>query len=327
MKLRGAGLVAGLAVVALMCWISLWIGSRDVSFAATLGALFADDGSVEAAIIRDQRVPRTVLAVLVGVALGLSGALMQAMTRNPLADPGLLGVQLGAAAAAVTGIAFGVRSGHVWLAMAGAAVSVVVVYLLGSAGRSAATPERLVLGGAAISAVLLAYISALSLVDPRTFDRYRFWNVGAFSGRGLDVVEVVWPFIVAGVLVSLLLIRPLNMLALGDETSAALGANVNRVRLLGALCVTLLTGAATAAAGPIVFIGLAVPHVARMIGGADNRWVLPYSMVLAPIVLLAADVVGRVISPPGEVEVGIVTACLGAPVFIALVRRRKLAQL
>ncbi|GLZ33686.1 iron ABC transporter permease [Lentzea sp. NBRC 105346] len=326
---KGAGLGAGLVVLILMCLLSVWVGSRDISFSATWHVLWSDDGSVQALVIRDHRVPRTITGLLVGASLGLAGALMQSLTRNPLADPGLLGVEHGAAAAVVAGIAFlgvGSITGYLWFALAGALLASLAVHGLGAAGR-AASPDRLVLAGAAISAVLLAFISAMLLLDPTTFATFRFWNVGSIAGRQMDVVARIAPVMIAGILLALGLTRPLNVLALGAETGTALGLNNNRIRVLGGVAITLLCGAATAAAGPIAFVGLTVPHVARAFGGSDNRWVFPYSMVLAPILLLAADVLGRIAARPGEVEVGIVTAVLGAPVFIALVRRRKLARL
>ncbi len=202
-----------------------------------------------------------------------------------------------------------------------------MVYALGSTGRASATPVRLALAGTAVSAALGAVVSGLVLTDPDTFDAFRFWSVGSLAGRDLHVLAAVAPFLLAGAVIALGLGRPLNALALGEDTGRSLGAHLGRTRILGGLAVTLLCGAATAATGPIGFVGLTVPHVARAITGPDQRWVLPYSMVLAPTLLLGADVIGRVIARPGEVEAGIVTAFVGAPIFIYLVRRRKLAQL
>jgi len=327
---RAVGLLIAVAVLAFVFVLSLWVGSRDIPFGDTWQVLLHNDGSNEAVIIHDLRVPRGLMGLLVGGALGLAGALMQALTRNPLADPGLLGVEMGASAAVVVAIAFtGVTTvtGYIWFAFAGAAAASVVVYVLGSSGRSAATPERLVLAGAAITAVLVAFVSAVLVLDTQAFNAFRFWDVGALAGRKMDAVAQVAPFILVGVVLALGLARSLNVLALGDQTGKALGANLGRTRALGALAVTLLCGAATAAAGPIAFIGLTIPHVARMIAGSDQRWVLPYSLVLAPILLIGADVVGRVVIAPSELQVGIVTAFIGAPVFIALCRRRKLAEL
>jgi iron complex transport system permease protein len=215
----------------------------------------------------------------------------------------------------------------VWFAFLGAALASVVVYMLGSSGRTLATPDRLVVAGAAVTAVLFAFNSAVLLLNPRAFDQFRFWTVGALAGRNFEIVYVTLPFVVVGLVIALGLAPSLNALAMGDQLGRALGVNVGRTRVLGVVAVMLLCGAATAAAGPISFVGLAVPHVARLLVGPDQRWVLAYSMVLAPILLIGADVVGRVLGAPGELQVGIVTAFLGAPLFIALCRRRKLAML
>jgi iron complex transport system permease protein len=329
-SVRAAALLAAVAALGVVALLSVWVGTKQIPFTATWSMLWHHDGSTDAVIIHDLRIPRTALGLLVGAALGLAGALMQALTRNPLADPGLLGVTLGASSAVVVGIAFlGVSGvgGQVWLAFVGAAAASVAVYVLGSAGRGTATPERLVLAGAAITAALYAFNSAVLLLNPQAFGQFRFWNVGSLAGRDPGVLTQVAPFIGLGVLLTLGLARPLNVLALGEQTGRALGAHIGRTRALGALAVTLLCGAATAAAGPIAFVGLTVPHVARMIVGTDQRWVLPYSMLLAPILLLGSDVVGRVVIAPAELQAGIVTAFVGAPVFIALCRRRRLAEL
>lgn len=328
--LRGAGLFLALGALILIGLVSVWVGTRGIPFTSTWSLLWHPDGSENSVIIHDYRIPRTLLGLLVGSALGLSGALMQALTRNPLADPGLLGVSQGAATGVVLAIAYlGVGSvlGQIWFALAGAALTSVVVYLLGSSGRKLATPERLVVAGAAVTAVLFAFCSAVLLLEPRAFDQFRFWTVGALAGRYLDVVYVVLPFVAVGLLIALAIAPSLNALALGDQMGRALGVNVGRTRVLGAVAVMLLCGAATAAVGPISFVGLAVPHVARFIVGPDQRWVLAYSMLLAPVLLIGADVLGRVLGAPGEVQVGIVTAFLGAPLFIALCRRRKLVML
>lgn len=327
---RAVGLAVCVAVLFGVMLLSVWIGTKDIPFAAVWDVLLHNDGSSTAIIIHSYRIPRTLLALLIGAALGLSGALLQALTRNPLADPGLLGINLGAASGVVIAIAFvgvGTVLGYVWFAFAGAAVASVVVYLLSSAGRSAATPDRLVLAGAALTAVLYAFNSAILLLNPRAFDAFRFWQVGSLAGRHMDVLLPVLPFILAGIVLALALVRPLNALALGEQLAGALGARVGRTRVFGAIAVTLLCGAATAAAGPIGFVGLAVPHMARLIVGPDQRWLLPYSALLAPILLLVSDIIGRTINAPAEVEVGIVTAFLGAPVFLALCRRRRLATL
>ncbi|PJN15891.1 Fe(3+)-siderophore ABC transporter permease [Streptomyces sp. CB02120-2] len=328
--LRGAGLLVALAALILISLLSVWLGTRDIPFTSTWSVLWNPDGSQTSVIIHSYRIPRTVLGLLVGIALGLSGALMQALTRNPLADPGLLGVSLGASTGVVVAIAFlGVGSalGYVWFAFSGAALASVAVYLLGSAGRKLATPDRLVVAGAAVTAVLYAFNSAVLLLDPRAFNQFRFWTVGALAGRRMDVVWVIAPFVVTGLVLALLLAPSLNALAMGEQLGRALGVNIGRTRVLGVVSVMLLCGAATAAAGPIGFVGLVVPHVARFVVGPDQRWVMAYSMLLAPVLLIGSDVLGRVLGAPGEVQVGIVTAFIGAPLFLALCRRRKLVML
>lgn len=329
-SLRALGLVAALAVLALVVLLSISVGAKPIPLDRVWDLVLHPDGSDDAIVVHDLRIPRTLLGLLVGAALGMGGALMQALTRNPLADPGLLGVNAGAAAAVV--IAMSVLNTtslmtYVWFAFVGAGLAAIVVYGLGSRGRSGATPVRMALAGTAVSFALYAFVRGVTLLNPQVFDQYRYWAVGALAGHDNAVTAQIAPFIVVGLVIALLLARPLNALALGEEAGRALGANLGRTRAAGALAVTLLCGAATAAIGPITFVGLTVPHVARAITGPDQRWVLPYSMVLAPILLLGADVIGRVINRPGEIEVGIVTALIGAPVFIALVRRRRIAQL
>ncbi|MBN9618781.1 MAG: iron chelate uptake ABC transporter family permease subunit [Actinobacteria bacterium] len=327
---RTIGLLVAVAVLVAVALLSVAVGSKSIPLGTVVHELFHYDGSDDGVVIRSLRIPRTMLGLAVGAALGLAGALMQALTRNPLADPGLLGVNAGASAAVVTAIGvlhLASPSDYVWFALGGAAIASVAVYVLGARGRSAATPVRLALAGAAISAVLGAFITGLVLTDQQTFDDFRFWSVGALAGRNLSVLYQTGPFLLAGAVVALTLARPLNALALGDEAGRALGAHLGRTRALGVLAITLLCGAATAAAGPIGFVGLTVPHMARSITGPDQRWVLPYSMVLAPILLLGSDVVGRVVARPGEIEVGIVTAFVGAPVFVLLARRRRIAAL
>ncbi len=328
--LRSVGLLVTLGALVLVGLLSVWLGTRGIPFTSTWSVLWSPDGSETSVIIHEYRIPRTLLGLLVGIALGLSGALMQSLTRNPLADPGLLGVSLGASSGVVVAIAFlgvGTALGYVWFAFAGAAAASVLVYVLGASGRQVATPDRLVVAGAAVTAVLFAFNSAVLLLNPRAFDQFRFWTVGALAGRRMDMVLIILPFVVAGLVLALLLAPALNALAMGDQMGRALGVNVNRTRVLGAVGVMLLCGAATAAAGPVGFVGLVVPHVARFVVGPDQRWVLAYSMLLAPVLLIGADVLGRVLGAPGEVQVGIVTAFVGAPLFIALCRRRKLVML
>ena len=328
-SLRLIGLVAALLLLGLVIVASLAFGAKFIPFGERWRLWGPNDGATNAAIIHDLRLPRTLVGVLVGAALGLSGALMQALTLNPLAEPGLLGVNLGASAGVVLAIAFlGVTtiSGYVWFAFAGAAITSVIVFLLGNTGRSA-TPDRQILAGVAITTVMGSGIYAVIVIKPDVFNKYRFWEVGSLGDVSVPAAWRVAPFVIAGLLLALSLGPALNALAMGEETGRALGAHVMRTRLLGMLAVTLLCGGATAVVGPLYFVGLAVPHVTRMFTGPDQRWILLYSMVLAPVLLLTADIIGRVIVSPSELEVGIVTAFVGAPMFIILARRRRLAQL
>lgn len=327
---RGAGLLVALGGLTAIALVSIAVGSKGISLPVVWDALFDRQAIEDHQIVWNWRVPRTVIGIVVGVALGLSGALIQALTRNPLADPGILGVNAGAAFAVSLGVAvFGVGaiSGYMWFAFAGAIVVTAAVYLIGAAGRGGADPIRLVLAGVALGAVLTGVTSALTLMHPRAFDQMRYWNAGSLVGRDLDVVWPVLPFIVAGVLLAAVAARPLNAIGLGEDMAAALGAHIIRTRVIVIIAVTFLAGGATAIAGPIAFVGLMIPHVARWIVGPDQRWLLAYTVTLAPILLLVADIAGRLVMRPGEIPVGVVTAFIGAPVLIVLVRRRKASTL
>lgn len=326
--LRSAGLVAAVAVLAVITVLGIAVGAKQIPLDQVWHGVFHYSGSDTDVVIRDVRFPRTLLGLIVGAALGLAGTVMQALTRNPLADPGVLGINAGASAAVVSAISFfGVTSlsGYVWFAFAGAAVVSVAVYVLG--GTRSATPVRLALAGTALTAVLVGYINAVNLMDTAALDKMRFWTVGSLAAATMPTVSHIAPFLAMGGLLALPIARPLNALALGDDQARALGARLTRTRVLAMLAVTLLCGGATAACGPIVYVGLMVPHAVRAITGPDMRWILPYSAVLSPVLLLGADVLGRVVARPGELQVGIVTAVVGGPVFIYLVRRRRMAQL
>lgn len=326
---RALGLFLALGALFLALVMSISIGAKGIPLDHVWNLLFHPDGSDEAVIIQDLRIPRTVLGLLVGASLGVAGALMQALTRNPLADPGLLGINAGAATAIVLAVALlgiNTATGYIWFGMAGAAIASVVVYGVGAQGRSGASPIRLALAGTAVTAALTAIINGVTIADITVNQKYQFWLV-ALGGHDAATIWQIAPFLGVGLLVALALARPLNALALGEDAGRALGAHVGRTRLAGALAITLLCGAATAAAGPIVFLGLTVPHIARALCGPDQRWVIPYSAVLAPTILLAADVLGRMVDRPGEIEVGIIMAAFGGPVFIALIRRSRIAQL
>ncbi|CAM5726118.1 Iron ABC transporter permease OS=Streptomyces alboniger OX=132473 GN=CP975_07425 PE=3 SV=1 [Streptomyces alboniger] len=327
--IRVVGLVVSVVMLVLVAAASTAIGAKALSVPEVWHGLFEDSGTYADVVVAD-RLSRTVLGLLVGAALGLSGAVLQALTRNPLADPGLLGINaLGRRpAAVVTAISFlGVTSlsGYVWFAFLGAAAVGIVVWFLG--GSRGATPVRLALAGTAISAALYGYLQAVMILDDAALNRMRFWTVGSLSSATDSTITQVLPFLLAGSVLALALARPLNAVAMGDDTAKALGANLNRTRALSMLAATVLSGAATAACGPIVFVGLMVPHVVRSFTGPDLRWILPYATVLSPVLLLGSDVLGRVVARPAEVQVGIVTALIGGPVFIFLVRRRRLAQL
>lgn len=326
---RALGLLAALAVLVFLCLLSIWLGSKEISFGAVWQVLWHDDGSADAVIIHSVRMPRTLLAVLVGAGLGLAGTVMQALTRNPLADPGLLGVSAGAAFAIVFSITvLGISSlyGYIWFAFAGALAATAVVYFLGTRGRAGSSPVKLALAGAAVTALLASFTSAMMLADPVALNRYRFWSAGSLSGVDGTALLQVLPFFAVGVVLAIASGPALNSLALGDDVAIALGRKLGPLRLRGALAITLLTGAAVAVAGPIVFLGLIVPHAVRFVIGPDHRWLLPYTAVLAPCLLLAADILGRIMARPGEIRAGVIVAFLGAPFFIYLVRRRKLVE-
>ncbi|MCE4947007.1 MULTISPECIES: FecCD family ABC transporter permease [Streptomyces] len=325
---RAAGLGASLVLLAAVAVLGIAVGAKQIPLDQVWHGLFHHTGSDTDVVIRDVRLPRTLLGVLAGAALGLAGTVMQALTRNPLADPGVLGINAGASAAVVSAISFlGVTSlaGYVWFAFAGAAVVSVAVYVLG--GTRSATPVRLALAGTALTAVLTGYLNAVNLMDSAALDRMRFWTVGSLATATLPTVTRIAPFLLVGAALALLLARPLNAVALGDDQARALGARLTRTRVLAMVAVTLLCGGATAVCGPIVYVGLMVPHAVRALTGPDLRWILPYSAVLSPVLLVGADVLGRVVARPGELQVGIVTAVVGGPVFIYLVRRRRMAQL
>ena len=327
---RAAILLALIAALAAVALLSIVIGSREIPLGTVWDAMFAPADVEDHFVVRDLRVPRTVVAIVVAAALGIAGALIQALTRNPLADPGILGVNSGASFAVAIGVGvFGVSSitQYIWFAFAGALIVTVAVYAIGAAGRGGADPLRLVLAGVALGAALSGLTSALTLLDPQAFDKMRNWGAGTVVGRGLDLVWPVLPFLALGLIIAFVVAHPLNAIALGEDLAAALGANVLRTRILVVIAVTLLAGGATAIAGPIGFIGLMVPHVARWIVGPDQRWILAYTVVLAPILLLVADIAGRLIMRPAEIPVGIVTAFVGAPVLILLIRKRMVSGL
>lgn len=328
---RTAGLLLAAAALALVALMSLRIGSIPITNADAFTALFSyTPASYEETVVRSLRLPRTLIGLGVGAALAVAGAAMQAATRNPLAEPSILGVSSGAAFGVVTAVFFG-RLVHplqyVWFAFAGGLAASAVVYAIGSAGPGGASPVKLALAGIIVSTLLSSWLTALLLLDQQTLEMVRFWLAGSLAGRDLDVFLSVLPFLAVGVSLMMLLGHQLNILSLGEDTARALGMRTGRMRALVALLVVLVTGASVAAAGPIGFVGLAVPHIVRVFSGPDYRWVLAFSLLVGPLLLLGADIAGRVVARPSEVQVGIITAAVGAPFLILLARQRRVADL
>ncbi|WP_037062677.1 FecCD family ABC transporter permease [Pseudonocardia acaciae] len=322
------GVLAGLLVLAVLA--SLAVGAKPIPIGSVWTALWSPSGSQDDLVIWSLRLPRTLLGVEVGIALGVVGGLMQGHTRNPLAEPGVFGVSAGAGFFVVLGIfAFGVTSlyGYVWFGFAGALAATVLVFLLGSLGRGGPTPVALAVAGVAVTYLLKALTSAIVLSDNAALDAFRFWDVGALAGRDGALALQIVPFVAVGLALALANAPALNLLALGADVAAGLGQNLRVARWTGLAAITLLTGAAVAACGPIAFVGLVVAHAARFFAGPDYRWLLPTAGLAGAVLLLTADVIGRVVVRPGELQVGIVLAFVGAPFFVALVRRRNLVRL
>jgi iron complex transport system permease protein len=330
-RTRRAGLVVALAALLVLTVLaSLAVGAKPIPLEAVWSAIFSPTGTEDDIVVRSLRFPRTVLGVLVGVALGIAGALMQGHTRNPLADPGLLGVSAGAAFLVVVGIAsFGMTDlyGYVWFAFAGAFAASVLVFVLGSISQDGPTPVTLALAGVAVSALLGAFTSTLILADTATLDAFRFWAVGSLASRDAEIAGQVAPFLLIGVVLALINAPGLNLISLGEDVARGLGVNLGLTRWTGLAAITLLTGAAVAACGPIGFVGLVVPHVCRIFTGPDHRWLIPACGLAGAVLLLGADIIGRVVVRPGELQVGIVLALVGAPFFVALVRRHRMVAL
>ena len=327
---RLGGLILALVVLLLAVLLSLMVGARALPPSTVIAALFDFDGSDAQAIVRDSRLPRTIVGLVVGPALGVCGALIQAFTRNPLADPGILGVNAGATFAVTMGVGLlGVRApnSYVWFALVGALAVTLIVYLIGAAGRGGPSPGRMTLAGVAIGAVLSGVTSIVMLKNMEVFSTLRLWGLGSLGGRDESAVALIAPFIAVGLIVAFLIARPLNAIALGDDLGRTLGAGLMRTRIVSIVAVTVLAGSATALAGPIAFIGLMVPHAVRWFTGPDQRWIIAYSAIVAPSMLLLSDVIGRVVLPSGELQVSIVTAIIGAPVLVALARRKKVSGL
>ena len=328
---HAAGLAVSTAMLAAFGLLSLRCGALHVDSATFWDAITSYDRSDPAQIVvRELRVPRTVVGALAGACLAVAGALTQGVTRNPLGAPGLLGINAGASLAIVMAIfvlGIATPAGYVWFAFAGALAAAVVVYAIASAGRGGATPVRLALSGAVITALAGSWTAAILLLDLETFDQVRFWLAGSIAGRGTEEITLLLPVIAAALVVGLAMGRQINVLNLGEEVAAGLGSRAVLVRTGAWACVVALAGSAVAIAGPVAFVGLAIPHVVRSLVGPDYRWIILYSAILGPCLLLGADVIGRVVVQPSELQVGIVSAAVGAPFLVHLVRRTRLAEL
>ena len=318
--------LGGLLALAAAILLSLLVGARSVPLSSLGEAITAFDLTLADHAVLQSRLQRTAAGIAVGASLAVGGAAMQGMTRNPLADPGILGLNAGAAAAVALGVYLLSISQVVEfmvLAFAGAGIATVAVYAIAARGRDGATPVKLALAGAAITAGLSSLVHALVMLDQASLDRMRFWQVGTLGARSLVDVALVGVFMLVGLVIVLVMTGTLNALALGDDAAVGLGVSVGPARLRLGAAVILLCGAAVALAGPIGFLGLVVPHAVRLLVGGDYRRVVPLCLLGGPVLILVADVIGRVIAPPAEVQVGVMTALVGVPVFITLIRTRR----
>lgn len=328
---RIIGFIIALVLLAAVMYLSLVIGAKRISLETVWLALTSNNDSYEHRVILDSRLPRTLLALAVGPAFGLAGSLMQAVTRNPLADPGILGVSAGAAFAVAVGVGvFSVStlSGYVGFALVGALAATLIVYIIGGgAGKKSPTPIQLTIAGVALGAVLSGFTTAMTLVNSQAFTRMLNWTVGTLMRKSAGDLGLVLPLIVIGAVMALVISPALNAIAFGEDRASSLGVNVLLIRGIGLIAITLLAGGATAIAGPIGFLGLMVPHCVRWFVGPSQPWIFLYSLVIAPILLIIADIVGRVVIAPTEVPVGIIMGFIGAPLLIILVRRRSASRL
>lgn len=309
--------------------LSIVYGSKSIHINTLFNAIFTSNDSFEISVVQ-ARIPRTLFGILAGASLGVSGCLMQSITRNPIADPSILGINTGASLFVVIGIAFFSISSpnqYILLGFSGAILTAILVYAIASVGSSGATPIKLALSGAATSMALMSLVNTIMLPNSQVMDSFRFWQVGSIGGVKWNMILALLPYFIIGLTVSFYLSSSLNTLALGDELAAGLGINSKRVRALAAFAGVLLCGATTALAGPIAFVGLMVPHVMRLLIGSNMQYLLPLSALGGSILLLGADIIGRVIASPAELEVGIITAIIGAPVFIYIVRKVKIRSL
>lgn len=320
-------LIAGLLIGSFLLWLSFiasitW-GAADISFQDIYQAFTAFDGSTNHLIIYTIRLPRSLIAMLVGAALGVAGAIMQGLTRNPLAAPDILGVNAGAALAVVVGTFISGSSSltiYTWYAFAGAAISAIAVYLLGSLGRGGLTPFNLTIAGAALTVFISSITSGILILSQRTLEEIRFWLAGSVAGKDMNLLLQVLPYICIGLILAIALSKQITILSLGEDTARSLGQSTGLIKILAAISIILLAGASVAIAGPIGFVGLIVPHIVRFLVGVDYRWILPYSVILGAVIMLIADLCGRLVLQPSELPVGLVMPLIGAPFFIYLIR-------
>ena len=328
---RQTGITIALtAIVMVAIALSLSIGARSIPLSTVVDALLGSDSTADAVVITSQRLPRTLLGLLAGVAFGMAGALMQGHTRNPLAEPGLFGVNAGAGfAVAIMAFAFGVSTpiGIIGAALIGAAIASFLVFFLGLGHLRGGALVMLAVIGTTVSALLSSLTSGIVLLDRQSLDVMRFWEVGSLAGRDTSYAPLLTALIVTGAVVAVANGFSINSLGLGEDVARSLGVNVIAARVLGIVGITLLAGAATAACGPVVFVGLVAPHAARLLSGHDYRWLVPQAGLIGAALLLVADTIGRVIASPGELQVGIVMSIVGAPVLIAITRRRRMVAL
>lgn len=325
------GIPAALLALLLVVFISLRCGALEIGNATAWKAIFSYDPSdIQQTIVRELRLQRTIIGVIAGMCLAVSGVLIQGVTRNPLGSPGILGINSGAAFAIVTAIfliGLDTPAQYIWFAFAGALGAAVLVYLIGSAGRSGPTPVKLALSGIVITTLFGSWTTALLLLDQETLDEARFWLAGSISGRNTDEIMFLLPVVIATLLVGILMGRQVNIMALGEEVASGLGQRTTLIRIAAGACVVVLAGTAVAIAGPVAFVGLAIPHMVRSLVGTDYRWILLYSAILGPCLLLGADIVGRIALRPQELPVGVVTAAVGVPILLWLVRFSRLSKL
>ncbi|MCM8711354.1 iron chelate uptake ABC transporter family permease subunit [Clostridium sp. SYSU_GA19001] len=311
----------GMCVLSSLAW-----GSKNIEFSQVINSLLNNQDMSFAALVVRERIPRTIFSIMAGASLGISGALMQSITRNPIADPSILGVNTGASLSVVIGIAFfNINSAnqYIWLALLGAGITAVLVYFIASIGNGGMTPIKLALSGSATSAVLTSLVSVIILPRSEVMDEFRFWQVGSVSGATWEDINLILPFIIIGLIISIVATPALNVLALGDDVATGLGVNKGFIRVVCAIAGVILCGAITAIAGPIAFIGLMIPHSIRLIFGSNLRGIIPLSAIGGGALLIISDVLGRVIGSPGEVQVGIITAFIGAPILIIIARKAK----